>query len=469
MNMQSSAAQAGISSRENKKEFRINPASTMHAKRYSFAQQFVERQNAQVSRKKPPVSATESSRPDVNGFLKRAPSSAGTIYGWSGKNSKTPTSCTGASEQKEIEFGAFRSFPDSAEDARNRTMSLADDLSNSPFSEAADRWIEIKLLHNRESTVDCYRDYLVPLRKFFDPLGLTLRQIHIGHIEEYQRVHRKKYHPASVNHHINTLSQIMRKAGLWGAIEEHYHALPLPEQDPPKVLSEYEETRFFEFAASNKDWQLAYNVASLTNNSTASGKELRMLKLEAIHLDTDPPYFHVPKNMKTAHRQRNIPLNERGAEMMRRCMTEAAKRGSTRPEHYLFPFRVKRNLFDPTRPASESWLRYRWKLLVDAAMRTCIHCFDKQNACQCDKFRPVLPFRLKPHNMRHQCITRMIDSGTPIELVRMIAGHGVDSIATRGYIHGRMEVMARAMDAIDPGNKKPASISTSRNGKGQSA
>ena len=368
--------------------------------------------------------------------------------------------------------GYFLETPDFAERverARTNIMSLAAELKHLPFSRAAEEWLEHKMLHNRQSTIECYRDYLVPLTKFFEPLKLTLQQIHIGHIEEYQRTHRHKYHPASVNHHLNTLSQIMRKAGLWAPIQEHYRALPLPEQDPPKVLSEYQEDRFFEFAAGNKEWQLAYNVASLTNNSTASGKELRMLKLGAIHLDNDPPYFHVPKNMKTAHRQRNIPLNERGVEMMSRCMAEAAKKGSTQPDHYLFPFREKRNFFNPNKPASESWLRYRWKLLVSAAMATCIQCFANKDACPCDAFRPILPFYLKPHNMRHQCITRMIDSGTPIELVRMIAGHGVDSIATRGYIHGRMEVMARAMDAIDPDRKKPQPEFPPRRGKGASA
>lgn len=350
-------------------------------------------------------------------------------------------------------------------------MSLVSDLVNDPINKAFDDWLKLKELHNRQSTVDCYRDYLVPVRKFLAamPQVATLKDVHIGTIEEYQRVHRKLYHPSSVNHHMNTLSQIMRKAGLWAPIAEHYRALPLPEQDPPKVLSEYEEDRFFEFASMNKHWELAYNVASLTNNSTASGKELRMLQLGAIYLDNDPPYFHVPKNMKTPHRQRRIPLNERGVEMIGRCLAMAAARGSTRPEHYLFPLRLKRNFFDPCQPASPSWLRYRWDLLVNAARETCIHCFNRQPDCECKEFQPILPFKLKPHNMRHQCMTRMIDSGTPIETVRQIAGHGVDSLATRGYIHGRMEVMARAMDAIDPNRKKPSRFSTSKNGKGARA
>jgi integrase len=373
-------------------------------------------------------------------------------------------------ERREGYFAQTPDFAARADKAREAVMSLIQELRESTFSKAADKWLEHKSLHIRESTINCYLDYLVPLRRFYDPLGITLQDIHIGHIEEYQRSHKKNYHPASVNHHINTLSQIMRKAELWAPIAEHYHALPLPENDPPKVMSEEEENRFFEFASKNPEWWLAYWVASLTNNSTASGKELRMLQLGAINLEADPPYFQVPKNMKTLNRPRRIPLNERGARIMERLLGRARAMGSTRPEHHLFPLRVKRNFFDPTRPASESWLRYRWKLLVGAARNTCRHCSKIKTECECPKFEPILSFDLKPHNLRHQIITKLLEAGVPIETVRHMAGHGVDSVATRLYSHGRMEVMARALDAIDPDRKKPAAnFSTAKRGEGAKA
>lgn len=346
---------------------------------------------------------------------------------------------TGRSPSAEVlQFGAFRSdeFASRAEAARSKTMEQISSLCALPFSRAAEEWLKIKDLYNRESTILCYRDYIKRLNCHFG--DVILQDIHIGHIEEYQRINKKMYHPASVNHDINTLSQILRKAGLWQIMAEHYRPLPLPEIDPPKVMSEYQEERFFEFAARNPDWHLAYGVASLTNNSTASGKELRMLQLEAIHLTTELPFFRVPKNMKNQNRPRTIPLNERGIAIMESLLKRAASLGSTRPHHYLFPLRIKRNLFDPERPASESWLRYRWKLLVDAAMDA-----------------KIIGFRIKPHNLRHQAITRLLDIGVPIETVRQIAGHGVDSIVTRHYHHGRLEVMARALNSIDAGKKKP--------------
>jgi integrase len=344
--------------------------------------------------------------------------------------------------------GYFAQTPAFAELRRKQIMEYARSLQELPFEKAAAEWLSQRRLYIRDSTAACYGDYIKRLKAHF---VAPLKNTHIGNIVEYQSKMKKLYHPASVNHDLNVLAQMMKHAGLWAPIQEHYRPLPLPELDPPKVMRESEEDKFFDFAASNVEWALAYLVAALTNNSTASGKELRMLRREAIHLDNDPPYFHVPKNMKTPQRQRSIPLNERGVMIMELLLKRAGSLGSTHPGHYLFPFRIKRNFFDPTRPASESWLKYRWKLLVDAALAA-----------------KIISFRIKPHNLRHQVITRMLDYGVPIETVRQIAGHGVDSLVTRHYHHGRMEVMARAMDAIDPGKKKP-SFSTGKKGKGVTA
>jgi len=347
-------------------------------------------------------------------------------------------------------------------------MNYSQDMTGLPVSQAAELWFEQRRHRIKESTIDCYRDYLKRLTAYFDK---PLNEIHIGHVLEYQARMKKKYHPDSVNHDLNLLKQIMAAAGLWAPLAEHYRPLPKPEVDPPKVMSDSQEDEFFEFAARSK-WALAYMVGSLTNNSTASGKELRYLRLDAIDMNADPrPTFRVPKNMKNPNRPRTITLNERGAIIMDRLLRRAAKLGSTSPEHYLFPRRIKRNLFDPTKPASESWLKYQWKKLISAAMLhtdpNCEHIgkVPKGEKCPSCK-RGVLPFKLVPHNLRHQIITKLIDNGTPLEMVRQIAGHGVDSVATRIYYHARLEKMANALDAIDPDKKRPAAFSASKRGKG---
>lgn len=218
------------------------------------------------------------------------------------------------------------------------------------------------------------------------------------------------------------------------------------EQQTPKVLSENEEDAFFQIACTNPDWALAYYVASLTNNTSASGKELRLLQLKDIDLEGDLPSFTVPRDMKNPHRQRRIPLNDRGRIQMERLLDRAHSLGSTRPDHYLFPFRDKRSkLYDPTRPASESWLRYQWKKMVSAAVE-----------------QKAISFRIKPHNLRHQIITKLLENGQPEEVVRAIAGH-VSRKMMEHYSHARIQRKLEALDAINPDRKRPAQSAITRN------
>lgn len=215
------------------------------------------------------------------------------------------------------------------------------------------------------------------------------------------------------------------------------------EQQTPKVLSEAEEDAFFRIACTNADWALAYYVASLTNNTSASGKELRMLQLKDVDLDSDPPILGVPRDMKNPHRQRRIPLNDRGRIQMERLVLRARSLGSTRPDHYLFPFRDKRSkLYDPMRPASESWLRYQWKKMVTVALE-----------------QRAISFPIKPHNLRHQIITKLLEDGQPEEVVRAIAGH-VSRKMMEHYSHARIQRKFQALDAINPDRRRAAQACT---------
>jgi integrase len=310
-------------------------------------------------------------------------------------------------------------------------------IRNFVFEDAADLWLEERKLTNKPGTIKCYQDYIARLRTYF--VSMKLADIQSWHLIRYQKEKKDKYHAASINHDCNTLLQILGRAGLRQEVEEHYRPLPVPQWQPPKVLSEVEEDAFFKIAGTNPDWALAYYVASLTNNTSASGKELRLLQLKDIELENDPPILTVPRDMKTPHRHRRIPLNERGRIQLERLLDRAHSLGSTRPDHYLFPFRDKRSkVYDPTRPSSESWLKYQWKKMVNAALA--------QNA---------IGFPIKPHNLRHQIITKLLEDGQPEEVVRAIAGH-VSRKMMEHYSHARIERKFQALDAINPDRKRTA-------------
>src|SRR6201999_1880016 len=104
--------------------------------------------------------------------------------------------------------------------------------------------------------------------------------------------------------------------------------------------------------------ELAEIVFTITRNTTASGCELRGLRLRNLELDAVPPKVHIPPDAtKNSVRPRTIPLNEEALNAFRRAVNRAKKLGCHYPEQFLFPFRVTRKLWDPRRPASPSWLR----------------------------------------------------------------------------------------------------------------
>jgi integrase len=327
-------------------------------------------------------------------------------------------------------------------------MDTATDLKVLCLERAAEGWKERHSMYVESSTMECYDDYLARLYKF--PWPDRLDKIHIGHFQEYQRACKGIYNPASINHDLNTLSQILKMAGLWLPIAEHYRPLPVPRRPKPRVLTHKQEDDFFELAASDMSWWGAYWEASLSNNTTAYGLELRKMRRLDIDLQGDPPTITIPEG-KNQYRPRMIPLNERALKMVDRMLARAAERGSSRPEHYVFPFRVKRNLFDPTRPASPSWTNAQWNKLVRKALEL-----------------KIIPFRISRRNFRNQPITKMLEAGVPIETVRSVAGHVSDEM-TRYYDQHRTSVKAAALDLIDPDRKKPAMNSIGKSGKGLSA
>lgn len=294
-----------------------------------------------------------------------------------------------------------------------------------PFEEAAKHWLEIKKLHSKKPrTMEMYEWYIRNLGTMFS--GVLLSQIHIGHFLEYQRQRRVSAGPSCINHELNTMAQILKMADLWDLIAKHYKPLPLPNWTPPKVLTPEEEERFFRVASSNPDWKVAYWAASLTNNTSAMGIELRYLQLKHIFLDATPPKIHIPDaKVKNEFRARVVPLNAVAEKQMRRIMERARALGAWHPDHYVFPFRIKPGSYDVARAASPYFLRSAFR-----SMRK----------------KTGLDW-LQPRNFRNQIITKLFESGAPDETIMSIAGHQSIKMS-RYYSRIRISAKAEALDAI---------------------
>ena len=320
---------------------------------------------------------------------------------------------------------------------RARMMFDPDKLRRLNFSAASDLWLESRKPYLRPRTFYLYGQHVKHLQAFFGKQ--VLYKIHIGHIREFQKARLvnadgqwpKKAGPSLINHELSALQQILKRADEWKKIDLHYEPLPLPSWRPPKVMSDEEEMRLFSVAASNPDWQIAYWVASITNNTGASGTELRNLRYEDVHLEARIPCFRVDsETAKNEFRGRMVAMNQTAKKQMERCMERGRKLGSGKPQHYIFPFREAPGRWDPTRPTTDAWLRRSFKLMREAAGIAW----------------------LTPHCLRHQHITLRYEAGESEQTIALGVGHQSPRM-TRHYSSLRRETQKNAVDAIDPSRR----------------
>jgi len=222
-------------------------------------------------------------------------------------------------------------------------------------------------------------------------------------------------------------------APAWGATKEPYWK-------PPKTFTVREEQIIFDTAASNSDVELFEIVSKITRNTTASGCELRGLRLHYVDMSRRPPRVQIPPDsVKNDMRPRLIPLNANAEEAFRRAIDRANRLGAHRPEHYLFPFRINRKYWDPNRPASKSWLRK-----------------------QTEKMRTATGIQhIRPHAFRHLAVTELLESGAPEGTVISLAGW-VSKNMIQTYSHARIEAKFEVVKLLE---KKPSASEKPAHGK----
>jgi integrase len=208
--------------------------------------------------------------------------------------------------------------------------------------------------------------------------------------------------------------------------------MPKRKSGPGRALSPEEEQRLFEVASREPRWEVAYYAALVAANTTARKCETRGLRLVDLNLVSRTISVR-RSTTKTDAGTRVIPLNETALWAVTRLLERASMLGSTQPDHYLLPafqFKHTRDAsaagtgFDPTRPM-KTW-RTAWRKLTKVA---------------------GLP-GLRFHDLRHHCITRLAEAGTPDQTVLAIAGH-ISREMLEHYSHIRMQAKRVAVSALD--------------------
>jgi integrase len=313
------------------------------------------------------------------------------------------------------------------------------------FREAGPYWLNEHRVEISDKSIFDYEYYLRSLTRFFGELPLN--EIHIGHVRQYQEWRQQPYEdvngrmrsagPSAINHEVNTLAQILRRAGLWSEIKRWYKQLKVPKSRVGKALTEEEEERLFYVAAGSGRWEVAYLAELLSANTAAGPGEIRHLRIRDIDLNrkdgdgTPRPSMTVFEGIKNEFRERTISLNATGVGVIKRLIKRyqrLLKKQGVEPDgnHYLLPGRARRgrNNIDFYRPQLE-W-RKAWASICRRAGLKC-----------------------RRYDLRHHLITKMLEDPTISErTIKDIAGQVSKRILDR-YSHIRDQAQREALTAVE--------------------
>jgi integrase len=265
---------------------------------------------------------------------------------------------------------------------------------------------------------------------------LPLNDVHIGHVEQYQKWRQEpRQHadgsthqagPSEINHEINTLAQILGRAGLWMEIKKFYRPLPLPKKPVGKALTDEEEERLFIAASADPRWKVAYCASLLTVNTSAGPGEILQTRLRDV--DVTKRTLTIWERIKNEYRERTVWLNDTALWAVQTLLKRANDRcGAHLPENYLLPIQAgKRGAgYDPTRPMI-TW-KHAWQSL---------------------RRKADLP-HLRQYDLRHHVITKLLENpDISDKTAQEIAGHISDRMQQR-YSHIRLQRKRAALEAVE--------------------
>jgi integrase len=308
------------------------------------------------------------------------------------------------------------------------------------FAEAGaafDEWLSNPMSSDQaryraKGTMRDNRTKIRALNKFFGQL--KLQDIHIGQLREYQRMRfsndgnlwAKPAGADKINQELGLALRIMRLGNAYSAdIEKYYVTLQVDEAEIPKALSQDEQDRFLEIAASQLEWDVVYWYGLLAVHIAFSSDELRTLQQGDINMQHQ--IIGVNRRAgKNKYRRREVPLTDaRALWALNQLMERSYRLAGKSPELYLFPARVSRGKFDGNHHMGETGIRKQFEAVRDAA--------------------GVPWFNL--NGWRHTAITRMAEAGIAIATIMARAGHCSPKM-TAHYTHISSQAERMAMQGM---------------------
>ena len=220
---------------------------------------------------------------------------------------------------------------------------------------------------------------------------------------------------------VGLLRRVLKKNKQWVRLAEEVEMLPQPSKEP-RILSPEEKLILLATASSKPQWLVAHCAAVVALNTTMRGCELKGLHWR--NVDLFEKVLRIRRqSTKTDAGARVIPLNRDAVVALGKLWDRCSKLGASEPNHFVFPA-CENGHVDPTKPM-KGW-RTAWRSLTKAAGLK----------------------GLRFHDLRHQAITELGESGQGDQTIMSIAGH-VSRRMLDLYSHIRLQAKRKALEGLE--------------------
>jgi integrase len=297
---------------------------------------------------------------------------------------------------------------------------LAQD-SNGPkrLFTAVEAYLDAKVIRCAPRTLELEEERLSIVKRHFRDVPVT--KITAAGIADFQQArHKAGIANRTINMDVGALSRVLKSCGHWRPLADYVHALPEHQKPIGRALTREEQTRLFEAAKSNRDWEHVYYATIVAANTSMRPVEVKNLRRRDVDISKK---IIIVRRSKNESSHRILPLNASALRAMEKMILRADALGFTEPDHYLWPACQWGNL-DPTRPIQ------RW----DTAWRALR---DRANL-------PGLRF----HDLRHTVITELAELGVADHVLESISGH-LSRKMLEHYSHIRLDAKRKALEMLD--------------------
>jgi integrase len=316
---------------------------------------------------------------------------------------------------KDAERSRRRKLEESYNQIKKRTLPPT-------FERAGSDWLEAEKPHLAERT---YEIYEVAYRCHLKPMlgSLLLCDIDAREIASYQAKRKaEKASARTLNKELQFLRQVLKRHKMWANLQGDVR-FEREHNDVGKALTHEEEKQLLAACGSNA---LLKAVVTLALNTALRKNEIRTLHWNQI--DFEKRTVTVGRAKTQAGSGRVIPLNQPAFDALAKW---AGRLVESNADDYAFPAceaagiereHPDRERIDPSRPI-KSW-RSAWRAALKRA-----------------------GLRVRFHDLRHTCITKLAESQASEHTLMAIAGH-VSRRMIEHYSHIRMEAKRAALNAI---------------------